>query len=85
MERRTFLKKSAAGIGTLAGMYGGALKLGAASWGPRWGPSWFQGSGVALALRRSHGARRDDRTTAIRLGNQLGCSQVSLGQDSFSR
>ncbi len=26
MRRRTFLKKSAIGIGTLAGMYGGVLK-----------------------------------------------------------
>ena len=40
MERRTFLKKSAAGIGTLAGMHAGALKLGAAS--------WDQESGVAV-------------------------------------
>ncbi|MGB6745112.1 MAG: hypothetical protein WBE38_15805, partial [Terracidiphilus sp.] len=31
MQRRTFLKKSAIGIGTLAGMYGGVLKAGAAS------------------------------------------------------
>ena len=39
MERRTFLKKSAVGIGTLAGMYGGVLKLE--------GTSWDQGSAVA--------------------------------------
>ena len=32
MERRTFLKKSAVGIGTLAGMYGGVLKLEGSSW-----------------------------------------------------
>ena len=32
MERRTFLKKSAVGIGTLAGVYGGVLKLEGASW-----------------------------------------------------
>jgi len=33
MKRRMFLKKSAVGIGTLAGMYGGVLKLEGASWG----------------------------------------------------